>query len=120
MKLFAPAEYWFATNKDEVCNGCGPKGLGGWLIPDTLYGLSIEEACDIHDWMYKAGKTIADKEEADRVFLNNMLRIIDAQSGLLLRWLRRQRAMHYYSAVRDFAGPLFWDDKNAADEWGTI
>lgn len=119
--LFAPADYWQATAamKMEICNGCGTKGLGGLITPDTLYGLSINAACDIHDWMYAFGQTIADKDAADRVFLNNMLRIIDeAKSWLLLRFLRRQRAMKYYSAVRDFGGPAFWAGKNAPEELG--
>lgn len=119
-ELFAPADYRQATaeQKRDICNGCGTKGLGGLITPDTLYGLSINAACDIHDWMYVFGRTIADKEEADRVFLNNMLRIIEAKSGLLLRWLRRRRAMTYYSAVRDFGGPAFWAGKNAPEELG--
>lgn len=65
--------------------------------------------------MYAAGSTIADKEEADRVFLNNMLRLITAAGGLgALRWLRRQRASRYYEAVCLFGGPAFWGGKNPA------
>lgn len=116
-KLYAPESYWTAHKglKKEHCNGCGTKGLGGWITPDTLYGLCISEACDIHDWMYAFGKKIEDKEEADRVFLNNLVRIINGGSRWLM-WIRRQRAMKYYSAVKDFGGPAFWRGKNKRSE----
>lgn len=118
MKLFAPEEYKEATKekKNAVCNGCGSKGLGGWIVPDTLYGLSIELACDIHDWMYENGSDNIDKSTADRVFLNNMLRVIDAESSKILKALRRQRAMKYYTAVKDFGGSAFWVNKNKDNE----
>lgn len=113
--LFAPENYVWATPEIRamVANGCGP---GGWkidLIPDTIWGLSITEACNIHDWMYTTGETLADKEEADRVFLNNILRLIDAADSIwLLRKLRRIRAREYFEAVSHFGGPAFWDGKN--------
>lgn len=113
--LFAPPEYWSLDKTDhrKICNGCGSKGLCGYLIPDTIWGLRITEACNIHDFMYSIGKTIADKEAADRVFFNNMLRIIDANT--FWDWLKRQRirrAMIYYKAVVEFGGPAFWQGKN--------
>lgn len=120
-RLFAPASYWQATQEehDLVCNGCGAKGLGGmlgFLVPDTFYGLSITRACNIHDWMYTEGKGIEDKDKADRAFLNNLLRIIEAESCWLLKPLRRYRAMTYYGSVRDFGGPAFWAGKNEPRE----
>jgi len=113
IELFSPESYKVAGQaiKRVVCNGCGPKGFGSWFVPNTLWGLSIEESCFIHDWMYDEGKTIKDKEEADRVFLNNMVRIIDSESSAIFKAIRRQRAMKYYSAVMDFGGPAFWDGK---------
>ncbi len=112
--LYAPEGYWnlSPSEKEEICNGCGPKGLGGWIVPNTLYGLSIKEACNIHDYMYWVGKTERDREEADRAFLNNMVRIISDQSGVILRPFRRYRAMTYYGFVQDIGGPAFWDSKN--------
>lgn len=61
--------------------------------------------------MYHFGKDISNKEKADRVFLNNMLRIIEEGSVNWLKPLRRMRAMKYYSAVKDFGGPAFWSGK---------
>ena len=113
MKLFAPESYWNDPRVEEVVGGCGPGGFGDWLIPDTLWGLSVKESCRIHDWCYFIGKTEEDKREADGVFLNNMLRQIQAcESPAWLKCLRRHRAKTYYCFVRDFGGPSFWDDKN--------
>ena len=113
--LYAPPSYIAARPEVRrlVVNGCGPAGWKGELVPNTLYGLNVAPACDIHDWMYVAGETIADKHEADRVFLNNLLRLIEAAGGPgWLRWLRRRRARIYYEAVRLFGGPAFWQQKN--------
>lgn len=115
MKLYAPESYRSASLEDKLatCNGCGTKGFGGWIVPDTLYGLSIEDCCDIHDWMYGEGRTNQDKEEADRTFKNNMLRKIE-QGSKWLSFLRRRRAIKYYLAVVNFGGSAFWDNKDAA------
>jgi hypothetical protein len=119
VELYAPPSYIQATPEERkrVVNGCGP---GGWLrllVPETMYGLDVSEACNIHDWMYVTGLTIEDKDTADRVFLNNLLRIIDANtSWWLLRRLRYRRARTYYNAVHDFGGPAFWHGKNQPEE----
>lgn len=112
--LFAPESYVLSSPKvKEVINGCGPQGWKGCLVPDTIWGLSISEACNIHDWMYHCGETIADKEEADRVFLNNCLRLIEARGGIwFIKRMRMNRAYAYYLAVKQFGGPFFWEEKN--------
>lgn len=117
--LYAPASYVAASPevRAAVVNGCGPGGWKADLVPDTIWGLNIAAACDIHDWMYTLGTTLAHKDEADRVFLNNMLRLIDAAGGWrLLRALRRARARVYFEAVQHFGGPAFWKGKNPAEE----
>ena len=119
--LYAPESYAIADDliKGLICNGCGAKGLGGWVVPNTMYGLSIKEACNIHDWMYNDGKTFSDKEVADRTFLNNMLRIIDGADhfgSAILRPFRRIRAMSYFTAVKRFGGLAFWSGKNKPQE----
>ena len=119
MKLYAPIDYWDmpAEEKDRTCNGCGTKGLGGWFVPDTLWGLSITECCNIHDYMYSRGLHINDKDEADRAFLNNMLRVIDeGTQWKLVKWLRHRRAWAYYQVVSQFGGPAFWVDGNIEEE----
>lgn len=112
--LIAPSDYRNLSKieRGKICNGCGTKGLGGLLVPDTLYGLSITEPCNIHDFMYHVGKTIHDKEHADRVFLDNMYRVISTgKNWRLLVWLRRQRAYKYYLAVREFGHDAFFNNK---------
>lgn len=114
-KLYAPESYWTASPevRNQVINGCGTAGWKGWIVPDTIYFLNIVEACKIHDWMYTCGQTLADKQEADRVFLNNMLRIIEAKTRIkTLKKLRAIRAREYYEAVEHFGGPAFWAGKN--------
>ena len=120
VKLFAPPAYWRTSKKalDTIAGGCGPGGRGDWLVPDTMYGLSVKPACKIHDWMYFMGETIEDKKEADRVFLNNMLRIVVAVTKWwILRKLRIWRAYTYYKAVKQFGGPAFWNNKNSDTEY---
>lgn len=114
--LVAPDTYWNATpsQRQSMCNGCGAAG-SGWTIPDTMYGLNITVACDCHDVCYLVGSTIFDKEQADREFLNNLIRLIESApsgkwpiAGAVLSMLRRRRALKYYEAVRIFGGPAFW------------
>ena len=100
---------------DKYSNGCGP---GSWkvdIIPDHLWWMSIKEECDIHDFMYEVGITLADKEEADRTFRNNVVRKILSQTGWINRILRRRRlrlAQVYYLAVEQFGGAAYWEGKN--------
>lgn len=67
------------------------------------------------DHMYKWGLTEEERAEADRVFLNNMLRIINAHGGCLA-WFRRYRAMTYYNFVRKYGGPHYWAGKNRPED----
>jgi len=120
-ELFAPPDYWRLSEiaKGRICNGCGTKGLCGYVIPDTIWGLCITPACDIHDFQYATGQNHEDKMSADRSFLYNILRLIDAAGGIgILKYLRRRRAYKYYEAVCAFGGPAFWKDKNRPEEMG--
>lgn len=110
--MYKPETYIKAskTLKATICNGCGSKGIGGWLIPDTVYFLSIHESCQIHDWMYWEGKTQADKEFADFTFLQNMLDQINEGSNWL-KWLREARAEKYYMAVVQWGNKAYWSNK---------
>jgi hypothetical protein len=129
--LFVPADMLDALQRrpelvTAVCNGVGSKAdLVGrvtyHLIPDTMYFLSCVEApADIHDFQYTYPRTagLDYKNSADRTFLNNMLRLIEAEAdrcwtGKLLAGPRRRRALLYYEAVHLFGGPSFWSGKNA-------
>lgn len=111
--LHAPDDYWTLSKeeKKEICNGVGPRGYG-FLIPDTIWGLRVTEAADIHDYMYFVGDTIIDKEDADEVFLDNLIRIIEKETKWnWLKKLRCNRALLMFKAVDAFGGPAFWVDK---------
>ena len=109
MKLQAHNSYWDAPDsvKRKYCNGCGPKGAY-FLIPDTLWGLNVTEPCNIHDWCYRTRKTEHDRHDADMMFLDNMLVLIDENTtSRLLKRLRRRRARTYYKVVHRFGGPYY-------------
>jgi len=91
-------------------NGCG-SGWNAALVPDNWFGIDFTIPCAIHDEMYAVGKTVEDKNEADRIFLNNMLRVADAES-CIFRSFGRFLARRYYNMVVTYGGPAYWADKN--------
>lgn len=99
----------------DICNGCGQAGWKGKLVPNTVWGLSIKEDCNVHDFMYHVGLTDTDKKQGDRTLLNNMTRTVLNAGGWLER-LRLWRIEKYYLAVKYGGGPAFWDGKNNPDE----
>ena len=110
--LAAPESFWDFAGQDmsAAVNGCGPGGIGDSLVPDTVYLLSIKAACKIHDWMYTIYNDEFGFELANKVFIDNMIRINNAASGcVLLKWLRMQRILKYYRAVRAFGRLFFYD-----------
>lgn len=104
--LVAPSLYLALrpSRKAELCNGAGPKRFG-WLIPDTLYGLSITEAANIHDFMYATGSS---KVAADELFYTNMCTLVRNKGGFFM-YPRLVRAWEYYKAV-DMFGGFFHED----------
>jgi len=115
-ELYAPPEFIATPLEvlDTICNGCGAAGSKFDFVPDTMYGVCMCSVCNLHDFMYFKGKTIEDKEEADRVMLNNFMRIINKVKGWrkLFRIAMRRRAIKYYEAVHYCGGPAFWEGKN--------
>ena len=112
--LYAPDSFKVASlyELNLVCNGCGAADAKFDFVPDKIYGTYIGYACHIHDWMYDEGETLEAKDEADRVFLNNLLRIIKLKD----KWykptaLMRVRAREYYLGVKYFGGPAYWAGK---------
>ena len=107
MMLYAPLSYWNATEEQRkaVCNGCGAKG--GINVPDTMYGLCVTLACNIHDWMFKEGKTLGDFFFANAIFIMNLAVLIVSQS----KWLapfRLARATEYFIAVQTLGEDSYW------------
>jgi len=85
---------------DYKSNGCGSDKARFDFVPDTIFGISIKEACIRHDFRYQLGGTRADKEIADREFLDNMLEIIDnVKKWYYPHMWARHRAVTYYDGV---------------------
>jgi len=101
--LYAPHSFYKAHDNLilEHTGKCGPgDGIGDKLVPETLWGLRVTRACRIHDWMYSRMCTTTQKT-ADRIFLNNMRRLVI--HGSKIKWLvnlRLTRAKTYYLAVK--------------------
>ena len=83
------------------CNGCGPKGYG-WLIPDRLFLIDFNKACNIHDVMYQM-LNIFTKDYSDDVFYKNLKRINKKKSKTKTGYyLRKPILKLYYLAVKKF------------------
>ena len=97
--LKAPDSWWELSPEDqiEITNGCGPEAIEP-VVPDSLWGLSIEAACRIHDYCYREDVD-CDKWEADYMFLHNMIELIE-QGSWWLRVPRLHVALGYFKAVR--------------------
>ena len=84
-------------------NGCGPVGWKGNLIPDTIYTISIKEACKIHDFEYEVGSNLKHKKEADIRFRKNLNRTVKAKSkgwNKIFLPLKYARVWIYYISVK--------------------
>lgn len=114
--LLAPACFWSATSDwiSDHSNGCGPASAKIDLIPDKIMGIDFTPACIIHDICYSIGLDEEDKRLADRLFLFNLLTLVDAHSGALARFERiaqREAAFTYYKAVSDWGKKAFSGQK---------
>lgn len=101
-------------------NGCGRAGWEGKAVPDTLYGLSVCNICNVHDvecdyvWSLALSKverkqmTPAEADEwldraevcVDGMFGQNLKAVVHLESSnWVIRYLRQKRANKYYGAV---------------------
>jgi hypothetical protein len=117
--LSAPNSFWAATieDREEIINGCGPRGVLDWLIPDKIFGLPIRPACEIHDWCFAVWDDRAGFTLSNKLFRNNMQRIIwtwftKTKQGFFKRLVLRSRmiaAFVYYSAVNNLGEFFYYD-----------
>lgn len=105
--LYIPANYDKLSDDDKsrICNGVGSKRFA--FIPESIIGVSIHEPANIHDYMYFVGKNLWEKGFADRMFLYNMLVVIQEKESRL-NGVRKRVAFLYYQAVRGFGTPAFF------------
>ena len=117
LQMLTPPAYHSLSDDEKslICNGAGPRGKG-WLVPDTMYGLSVKEAANIHDYSYHIGVTHRDKLWADIYFLVNLvITIMDARAGRLVTWWRLKRALVYFLAVWRHGDSAFEAGKETAE-----
>ena len=114
--IYAPKTYWESTDYDKlnVCNGCGAKD--GIDVPDTMWGLSITSACNVHDWMFNEGKTLADFYFANAVLIMNLAIIIVTEGSKWLAPLRLARATKYFLAVQELGQDAYWVEKERNED----
>jgi hypothetical protein len=61
--------------KYEITNGCGPDRPTG-LVPNSILGVDLKPACDIHDYTYAKPGLMEDRKDADNLFLVNMHKLM--------------------------------------------
>lgn len=100
----APVDVWEFLLEDvkkpyfmREVNGCGSKSTK--FVPDSIWGLQVTAICNIHDVTHKFSKTPEDCDLSNQLFLTNLIKYINNNSHWIIAWLRRYRAMTYYSAV---------------------
>ena len=115
-KLYTPFSYTEASCEElaKVCNGCGAKD--GMKFPGVMWGLSIVDACNIHDWMFHVGVTQGDFEFANNMFDHNLRMIIKAESNWFMRPLRLARADKYSYGVEKFGESAYWVETKVRDD----
>jgi hypothetical protein len=104
---------------DRICNGCGPDSWHVDLIPDSIFGVSVSAACDIHDFDYWVGGDATDRWHADLRLLGNMRLLINAAHSHWWQWpltaIRLRLCHRYFQAVRRFGIKHFMGDDDAKD-----
>jgi len=96
--------------KALICNGAGSSQYPDF-VPDTMYGMNMNESADIHDYCYYVGMTRIDKIISDCLYLYNMFADINNRSSWLLSFPRKSRALLYVEAVNAFGDSCFFEDK---------
>ena len=101
---------------DEYASfGCGPGGVGDWFVPDTMWGLSVREACRQHDYDYRSSNAASEehRKQCDDRMRDNMRIIVNAKSdSKILKALRHVRINTYYWFVRSCGGGSYWKERN--------
>ena len=102
----------------DLTNGCGPASMKTKLIPDEILGINFFPSCAIHDACYHFGEDEDDKRLSDRLFLFNLLVLVDQHcltNGIIDRAQRvavRSAAFEYYKAVSDWGRSAFYAGKD--------
>lgn len=91
--------WWNQIKKEKraaVMNGCGPSS---WKTKfNTVWGLDIKDACNVHDVEYVFGNS---RSSADARLFANLCLLIAARSSRILMPFRIIRAFTMYALVRE-------------------
>ncbi len=68
----------------QVVGGCGPGKWGDRIVPDSILGVDIGPACDIHDYCYLIGETEEERTNADIELFSNGFRILKQRSSKIM------------------------------------
>lgn len=98
---------------DCICNGCGAAGAKFDFVPDTIYGMNIAPACNIHDWDYEAGVTEDDRKKADIRWRDNLYSLINLSTKnsrwrYIVKPLMCARVLWYYAIIRNMGADAFY------------
>ena len=99
----------------DLSNGCGTRKI---RVPQKILGVNFEDACNGHDCCYSFGEDEEDKRISDRLFLYNLLVLVDEhckRNGIVDRAERvacREAAFEYYKAVADWGKWAFYAHKD--------
>lgn len=92
-----------AKEKKEICNGCG--GKGGFVKPP--HKAFYKASCNHHDYAYFVGCTKEDKNKADKMFYELMIK--DCSSLPWYSYIRyRPWCWLYYNAVKMIGSKFFY------------
>jgi hypothetical protein len=105
--ILAPPDFFKLSQKVIDSYSCGPGEIGDWLVPDTLWGQNVIEACQVHDFMCRKGGALEDKKFTDMLFLFNMISIIEDEKDFFDE-MSLYRAITYYIAVSR-GGERWWN-----------
>ena len=100
----APESYWKLSEEEkyEIVNGCGPERATGFL-PNSILGVDLRAACNIHDYTYARPDSMIDRKDADDVFFRNMKGAVNQNvKSPILHFFALYGIMIYYFAVRLF------------------
>lgn len=71
------------------------------MVPNSILGVDLRPACDIHDYTYAKQDSIRDRKDADDLFLANMHKLmIRNLRSAPMRFLGTIGIGLYYLAVR--------------------
>lgn len=104
---------WKHTTFKGFPTCCGAGKFGDLIVPDTMWGVNVSPACQVHDDMYEmAEPSWAEFHYSNAILFLNCASIITANStNFITRNARIARAAFYLLMVSTAGAPIFWGIK---------